>query len=79
MKRILGKIAAGWKRVAHKIGVFQTKVLVTLFYFLLLGTAALVLKILRRDLLGVRGEGKGTFWHEHESHEPTLERCKRQF
>jgi hypothetical protein len=79
MKRILRRIAAGWKRIAHKIGVFQTKVLVSLFYFILLGPVSLVLKLLRRDLLGVRDGGRKTFWHEREPEELTLERCKRQF
>jgi carbamoyltransferase len=40
-----------WTRVAHRIGDFQAGVILTVFYYLILGPFALVLR--RRDPLGI--------------------------
>lgn len=34
MKRAMATLWAGWKRVARKIGAFQARVILALFYFL---------------------------------------------
>jgi len=40
-----------WTRVAHRIGDFQARVLLTVFYYVILGPFALVLR--RSDPLGI--------------------------
>jgi hypothetical protein len=40
-----------WTRVAHRIGDFQARVLLTVFYYVILGPFALVLR--RGDPLGI--------------------------
>ena len=44
-----------WTRVAHRIGDFQARVLLTVFYYVILGPFALVLR--RGDPLGI-GPGR---------------------
>jgi hypothetical protein len=40
----LRELWAGWKRVARKIGDFQARVLLTIFYFVLLAPFALIMR-----------------------------------
>jgi len=79
MKRFFKALWAGWKKFAHVLGVFNTKVLLTLTYFTMvafLGTAAW---ILRRDLLDTRIVKGASFWKDHEPIGDSLQVAKRQF
>ena len=67
-----------WKRVARKIGDFNARVILTLFYFLLLMPFALLLKLFTDPLEIKKNAHKG--WHikkEKEDMTP-LERAERQ-
>lgn len=46
------RIWNGWKSVAHKIGNFQARLILILFYFLILAPFALIIK--KADPLGIR-------------------------
>ena len=54
----------GWKRIARKIGDFNARVILTLFYFLLLCPFALILKIFTDPLELKQKEHIG--WHERQ-------------
>ena len=41
---VLKAIWEGWKRLAHRIGVFNTKLLLFLFYYLALGPVSLTVR-----------------------------------
>ncbi len=79
MKRVLRVIWNGWKKFAHALGVFNTKVILTILYFTIIGFAGLIVKLTRRDLLDRRFDEKGTLWKTHEDIVPDLEHAKRQF
>ncbi|NIM20216.1 MAG: hypothetical protein GTO51_08295 [Candidatus Latescibacteria bacterium] len=79
MKKLLSKIWQGWKKVAHAIGVFNTKLLLGITYFIFLGMAAAITRVLRIDLLDKRINPKSTFWSDKEPVEMTLESSRRQF
>ena len=79
MMTILKKIWAGWKFIAHKIGVFNTKVLLTLTYFVMFSVISLFVRLLGRDLLDKRFERGPSYWHPKEPMNIDLESCKRQF
>ncbi len=79
MKRILKRIWAGWKKFAHALGVFNTKVILTLLYFLVIGIAAIFAKIFGRELLDRKFSGSDSLWKSREPLLPNLEEARRQF
>ena len=68
-----------WMKFARALGRVNAFVLLTLVYFVFIGPAAIVLKILRRDLLNRKAEPRSTYWYQKEQEETTLERSERQF
>jgi hypothetical protein len=68
----------GWKRVARKIGDFQARLLMTVFYFLILGPLAMVLRW-RSDPLAIKATtARG--WRDMEEKEGVpMDRARRQF
>jgi hypothetical protein len=65
-----------WTRVAHRIGDFQARVLLTVFYYLILGPFALVLR--RGDPLGI-GSSAPRGWRPRDaSPRPIAEQAQRQ-
>jgi hypothetical protein len=56
MAAALRRLWAGWKRVGRKIGDFQARVLLTLFYFVILAPFALGVRLLA-DPLGLKHPG----------------------
>lgn len=68
-----------WKSFAHRLGKIQTTIIVSLFYFLVVGLVWLVSFLLRKDLLNVRRRNRPTFWVSKEPMEVSWERAKRMF
>jgi len=67
-----------WKRVGHKIGDFQARLILTLFYFIIVGPFALVIRFGGDPLRIKPGTMRG--WVKPTTHEePVLERALRQF
>ncbi|MFQ5510898.1 MAG: SxtJ family membrane protein [Candidatus Krumholzibacteriia bacterium] len=79
MKRILKSIWAGWKKFAHVLGVFNTKVILTILYFLVMGIAAILARTFRGDLLDRKFPGNDSLWQPREASVTGLEEAKRQF
>ncbi len=74
----LGRLWRGWKRIAHKIGDFQARVLLTVFYFVILAPFALIVR-LAADPLAVKSSTiRG--WHPRSAGTGgALDRARRQF
>ncbi len=68
----------GWKKIAQIIGDFNARVILTLFYFILLCPFALMLKLFTDPLEIKNKEHHG--WHEKKEDEELtpLERAVRQ-
>lgn len=49
----------GWKRVGRKLGTFQARVLLTVFYFVILAPFALLLRLTSDPLALRKGSGGG--------------------
>ena len=65
-----------WTRVAHRIGDFQARVLLTVFYYVILGPFALVLR--RSDPLGI-GSAAARGWRRRDAGaRPIAEQARRQ-
>jgi hypothetical protein len=67
-----------WKQIARKIGDFQARALMTIFYFLIVGPTSLVLRW-RSDPLAIKAEtARG--WRDIEEKEgEAMDRARRQF
>lgn len=80
MKKVLLKIWSGWKKIAFKIARFNTIILTSLFYLLLLAPMGAVMRLFGWDPLQSsrrRFEGK-TNWKIIEDGEPTIESMHHQ-
>ena len=68
---------ARWKRIAHKIGDFQARVLMTVFYFVILGPVALVLRW-RSDPLAIKPGTRKGWSHQEVRDGPPMVQARRQ-
>lgn len=74
----LKKIWEGWKKIARKIGDFQARVLLGIFYFVILAPVAIIIN-LRKDILSLK-PGASRRWREREPDNlPPMEKALRQF
>lgn len=59
----LGRLfAAGWLKLSLAIGTFNSRVLLTIFFFILFTPLALVRRIFKRDLLEIKKVESDTYW-----------------
>ena len=80
MKKVLSNIWAGWKRIAHTIGRFQTRLLISLFYVLVISPLGLIMRLFGWDPLEVRRSKahRDTNWKPAAPEEPNLDSMRRQ-
>jgi len=80
MKKLISRVKDGWLLFARTLGRVNTIILLTLVYVVIIGPMALLVKILRKDLLQKKKNATLTsYWRERASNEPTIERHKYQF
>jgi len=70
---------AGWMRFARFLGYVNTVVVLTLFYFLVVGPVALFLKLLGKDLLNRKAEPRESYWEDKEAVEHSIESTQHLF
>ncbi len=80
MKKVLSKIWSGWKKIAFKIGRFNTIILTSLFYLLLLAPMGAVMRLFGWDPLeSSRHSLKSkTNWKPIKESEPTVDSLHHQ-
>jgi predicted CDP-diglyceride synthetase/phosphatidate cytidylyltransferase len=74
---LLKRIWEWWKRVALVIGVFQTKLILTLFYFAILSLFAVPARLFSDPLLIKKG--RSSWWFPRTGQKDGLEDVRRQF
>lgn len=79
MKKFFSLLWRGWKKFAHVLGIVNTKILLTIAYFIVMGIVSIITKIFGRDLIDRRMKPQPTFYHTREPLEESLETVKRQF
>ena len=80
MKRFFSALWRGWKAFAHKLGVFNTYLILTICYFLVISIAWIIPFLFRLDLLDRRlPREPGSMWKDRTDITPDLENAKRQF
>jgi hypothetical protein len=75
MVNFLKKLWQGWKKIAHKLGVAQTYIIVTLFYWIIVPVFSL---IRFKNPLRLRQPADRSFWIDRSAADNTLERAKQQ-
>jgi hypothetical protein len=73
----LARLWRGWKRVAHKIGDFQARLILVLFYFVILAPFSLLVK--RSDPLGIRKKALRGWQQRDTDTVPPLQKIVRQW
>jgi len=79
MKPFFPELLRYWKLFAKKLAEVQTAIILIIIYFLGVGTIALFINLLRKDLLNKRSWNSSTYWVEKEKEAVTLERTRQQF
>jgi hypothetical protein len=79
MRKVLKKIWESWKRLAHKIGRFQTVVLLSIFYFLIISPIGLVMRLFGWNPLDTRFRDprRTSNWKPVKDAEPDLNSMRR--
>jgi hypothetical protein len=67
-----------WKRVARKIGDFNARVILTLFYFIFLAPFALAIRFLT-DPLAITDKSAPSWGIKSQNEETWLEQARKQF
>jgi hypothetical protein len=78
LRPTLRRLWERWKVVAHAIGNFQARVLLTVFYFVIAPPFALVVKLMR-DPLSLRVPPGGSYWVVRAEPDKTPRVGTRQF
>ncbi len=79
MKKGLKALWNGWKWLAGKIGRFQTKVLLTISYLLVVGPTWVLMSLLDKNPLKNRSARNTDYWSPCQSTDDELESARRQF
>ena len=69
----------GWKKFAHYFGVVQTRILLTITYFVIFAVGFVGVLISRADLLDRKMIKKPSYYHNREPFKDTLQTVKRSF
>lgn len=67
----------GWKRIAHVIGVFQTRLIMLLFFFLFVLPLGMILRLVRDPLHLAHPPKTNWVEHPHDAHD--LDSARQQF
>lgn len=77
MQSVLRSLWDSWKRVARRIGDLQARILLTVFYYAILGPFALVLRW-RSDPLGIKPGGERGWRARPDPRGTPLDQARRQ-
>jgi hypothetical protein len=69
----------GWKKFAHILGMINTRILLTITYFVIFAVAFLGVVFSRADLLDRKMEKKPTYYRARTPFKDTLQSVRRQF
>jgi hypothetical protein len=79
IKKIGSKIYEGWMLFARALAFVNTRVILTLFFIIVIGPIAIFLKLAGKDFLQRKIDSSPSFWKPRETAENTLENAARQF
>jgi len=75
--KIIKRIWNRWKIIAHHIGIFQSRIILTFFYFVILLPIGIIFGFFK-DVLEIKAN-HSTTWRNKEKQSVTMEQLKEQF
>jgi hypothetical protein len=79
LRRLGAFLYRWWMKFAGLLAFINTRILLTLVYFLLIGPASLIARLMGKDYLDRSTEHSESFWKEKKPAAHSLEESKRQF
>ena len=79
MKSVFQTLRSWWMAFAHALGWVNTRVLLSVVYIVIIGIPAIVMKIIRKDLLDRKFGSRATYWTPKETTPHTREQAEHQF
>lgn len=80
MRRMLLRLKTWWMKFAHLVGWINTRVLLTIVYFVLFALPALIFRLLRKDPLHRRrGSALPSYWQPKKQYTHSAEDATHQF
>jgi hypothetical protein len=80
MRSFPNKLWSGIKAFSRKVAYVQALIILTLFYFVILGLFSILLRLFGKDLLNKKWKDrKNSYWIKKERIEINLENARRQF
>ncbi len=68
-----------WMKLAHAMGWVNTRILLFLFFYLLLGPMALIARAFGKNFYDDNPKGSPSYWHLRPEPAFSKESCRRQF
>jgi hypothetical protein len=75
---LLGQAWKRWRAIAQVIGDFQARILLTVFYFIIVTPGALIVRAFFDPLQIKRSHG-ASMWTPHTTTQPSLDDARRQY
>ncbi len=79
IKAFFSLLWRGWKKFAHILGIINTRILLTISYFVILAIASAITKITGKDLLDRKMIAEPTYYATHDPVVASVETARRQF
>lgn len=79
IRKIASGVYKGWMAFARALAFINTRIILTLFFVLIIGPIALVLRLAGKDFLQRTIDSSPSFWKDREHAEHSLENASRQF
>ncbi|MFN7974453.1 MAG: SxtJ family membrane protein [Acidobacteriota bacterium] len=76
---LLKKLYAAWMKLAHALGWVNTRILLFVFFVVVLGPFALLARLFRKDFYEQAVPGSPSYWIKRPVPGFTKEDCHRQF
>jgi hypothetical protein len=69
----------GWMKFAHILGYINTRILLTVTYFVIFAIAGIIRFFVRADLLDRKMDKKESYYHKREPFKDTIQSVRRTF
>jgi hypothetical protein len=79
LNKIGSRVYRVWMAFAKVLAFVNTRFILTLVYFIILGPLALFTRMFGKDPLSSRPSASGSYWRKREAVENTVESSQRQF
>ncbi len=79
MRDVWSTVVRRWKQFASFLGRWNSRLVLTLLYLILVGPIAIVLKVLGKDPLDRKRKSVSSYWKDKEPLDSSLERNTYQF